>query len=104
MPYTKGKTKTGGRNKGTPNKTTGELREHLQTIVEGFADQVEKDLKGLPPRERVNLWLRLAEFVLPKLQRTEFVESDTSSKEKPVWIIEIPRTEMDEVRANKGEG
>lgn len=96
MPYTKGRNKTGGRNKGTPNKTTGELREHLQTIVEGFADQVEKDLKGLPPRERVNLWLRLAEFVLPKLQRTELVENETSPAEKPVWIIEVPRERYDD--------
>lgn len=71
MPFTKGKPKTGGRTKGTPNTANRDLREVVRALVEDNAEQVRQDLAALDPKERVNAWLKLTEFVVPKLQRTE---------------------------------
>lgn len=73
MPFEKGKQKTGGRAKGTPNALNRDLREVVRALVEDNAEQVRQDLAALDPKERVNAWLKLTEFVVPKLQRTETV-------------------------------
>lgn len=71
MAFTKGKNKTGGRKKGTPNVITRDLREVVRELVEGNAERIRQDLEALDPKERVNAWLKLTEFVLPKLRRVE---------------------------------
>lgn len=69
--FEKGKRKTGGRQAGTPNAVNRDLREIVRGIVEMNAEQIRRDLEALEPKERVNAWIKLMEFVLPKLQRTE---------------------------------
>ncbi len=69
--FHKGKEKTGGRTKGTPNALNRDLREIVRELVESNAERIRQDLEDLEPRERVNAWLKLTEFVLPKLQRVE---------------------------------
>ena len=71
MSYEKGKTKTGGRAKGTPNVVNRDLRDIVRELIEDNADRIRKDLNALEPRDRVNAWLKLTEFILPKLQRSE---------------------------------
>lgn len=84
--FQKGKQKTGGRAKGTPNTVTRDLREALRGIVEGNLEQIAKDLEGLEPRERVAAWLKLTEFVLPKLNR---IEQETKTAGEPTKTIVI---------------
>lgn len=69
--FEKGKQKTGGRKPGTPNAVNRDLREIVREIVEGNAEQIRQDLEALDAKERVNAWIKLTEFVLPKLSRTE---------------------------------
>lgn len=73
MKFEKGKPKSGGRKKGTPNIVTKDLRDRIRELLEKQFDQVAVDLAGLDPKDRVNAWLKLSEFVLPKLQRSETV-------------------------------
>jgi len=49
------------------------LRERVKALLESQFEQVAFDLAGLEPKEGVNVWLKLSEFVLPKLQRSETV-------------------------------
>ncbi len=67
----------GGRPKGASNKVTTSLRANVQKLLEDNFDQVTSDLKKLSPKERADVWLRLLEYALPKLTRTEIVEPPT---------------------------
>lgn len=71
MPFQKGKEKTGGRTKGTPNKVTEDLREKVSHILESQYETILKDLNKLEPKDRINIWIKLLEYALPKLQRSE---------------------------------
>ncbi len=73
MPFKTGKSKTGGRRKGTPNAVSLTLREHVQNLLESQYEQILTDLEALEPKDRVNAWIRLLDFAMPKLQRTENV-------------------------------
>ena len=67
----KGTPKTGGRKKGTPNKVTTITKEILNEIADGLRPTLAEDLAQLEPKDRINAWLRLVEFVVPKPQRLD---------------------------------
>jgi len=71
MKFEKGKPKSGGRKKGTPNAVTKDLRERIRELLESKFEQVEADFSSLEPKDRLNAWLKMSEFVLPKMQRNE---------------------------------
>lgn len=64
-------TKTGGRTKGTANKTTAEIREHFQNLVSDNLEQLDNDLKSLEPLQRLKMVIELSKFVVPTLKATE---------------------------------
>jgi hypothetical protein len=59
--------KTGGREKGTPNRLTKELRSVLKEIIyqefAGLPDRLDK----LEPRDRLELLIKLLPYILPKV-------------------------------------
>lgn len=69
--FQKGREKTGGRQKGTQNKTTTITKEILNDIAEGIRPQLAKDIMSLDPRDRIATFLKLVEFVVPKPQRLD---------------------------------
>ena len=66
MANTTGK-KYGGREKGTPNKMTKELRSVLKDILYQELEQIQAHLDALKPKERVELFIKLMPYVLPKV-------------------------------------
>ena len=58
-----------GRPKGIPNKLTTEKRQRLDRIIEIIEEHLEEKIASLKPKEQVDLWLQLQEYVRPKLQR-----------------------------------
>jgi hypothetical protein len=69
----KGQAKTGGRSKGTPNKTTGELRESINFVLNSNKDKMNEWITRVAknsPDKALDLMIKLAEFTLPKLNRT----------------------------------
>lgn len=69
MPFEKGRKKTGGKKKGTPNKTTAEIREILTGIIQNEIPHVEKALLSLRQDNEsayIDKVQKLMEYVLPK--------------------------------------
>lgn len=64
--------KTGGRQKGTPNKATSRIREAISSVLDDYYNSAEflTDLAALKPVERVMAMEKLAAYVAPKLQST----------------------------------
>jgi hypothetical protein len=67
----KGTQKTGGRAKGTPNKTTANLREWVNELLNANRNQIAKDIKRLEPQQRVMIFERLLSYAVPKMQSVE---------------------------------
>lgn len=71
--------KTGGRKTGTPNKTTTFCKEVINEVLAAYNDDgwLHKDLYELSPKERLDVIIKLASFVLPKPQSVQVdVQSD----------------------------
>ena len=65
----KGKTNNpNGRPKGTPNKITQDMRQWLSTVIDKNRRQMERDLKALKPKERLQMLEKLMQYVIPKQQ------------------------------------
>ena len=60
--------KTGGRELGTPNKTTSELRRVLKHMVDNELQNLQDNINGLEPKERIELLIKLLPYVMPKVQ------------------------------------
>ena len=60
--------KTGGREIGTPNKTTSELRKTLKLIVDDELQILQDNINELQPKERIDLLIKLLPYVMPKVQ------------------------------------
>jgi hypothetical protein len=83
MRFESGKQKTGGRQKGQPNKKTLVLDSFAQTIVDGGMEKFQQELNKLEGRDYVAYFLSLFEYVKPKLSRTE-VKAEVDAKIKKV--------------------
>ena len=74
----KGKTNNpNGRPKGKPNKLTQEARAWLSAVIDKNRKQMERDLKALEPKDRLQMLEKLMQYVIPKQQATT-VEIDFS--------------------------
>jgi hypothetical protein len=65
--------KAGGRAKGTQNKVTREIKDFYKELIEKNLYQIETDLMELSPKDRLEIILKLSEFIVPKLQRSHQV-------------------------------
>ena len=77
--------KYGGREKGTPNKLTKEIRKTLNDIVHKELEKVEENLNTLEPKQRIELLIKLMPYVLPKAESI----SESDSESKPIQWVEI---------------
>ena len=57
-----------GKPKGTLNKTTTDLRAWVNVLVNKNMTQMEKDLKGLEPKERLQILERFMQYCIPRQQ------------------------------------
>jgi hypothetical protein len=60
--------KTGGRQLGTPNKVTSELRASLKAILDGELVTIRATLDKLPPKDRLDVVLKLMPYCMPKIE------------------------------------
>ena len=82
MANTTGK-KFGGRQKGTPNVLTKELRTLLKNVLYNELESLEEKLDELEPRDRIELVIKLMPYVFPKMTNISH-----SANEPIDWGIE----------------
>ena len=66
MANTTGK-KYGGREKGTPNKLTKEIRTVLKDLIYKELGEIQEHLNSLESKQRLELVIKLIPYVLPKV-------------------------------------
>ena len=93
-----------GRPKGAQNKTTKEIREAYQRLVEGNLDNMSLWLARIASEDEekaFDLMLKLSEYVIPKLARQEVTGADGEDLFKNVKFefgpdINDPENRIDE--------
>lgn len=63
-----GKGRLGGRAKGTPNKVTASVKDWIAQVIDKNRRQMERDIKALEPKERLQMLEKLMSYVVPKQQ------------------------------------
>ena len=75
-----------GRPKGRKNKLTQDMKERIQRLADQLEEGIVEDIEALDPKERVNLYTNLLEYLTPKLQRVESqVEAQVFTPPKIKW-------------------
>jgi hypothetical protein len=88
--FEKGKPKTGGKTKGTPNKKTLILETFCEDIIEGGIGRFNEAMETLAeknPTKYIDAYLALLEYVKPKLARQD-VNLDAKGELSIKWIEE----------------
>lgn len=77
MPFTKETGAKAGKassRKNSPNKEVKALRVRIETLLDEQWELIINDFSGLTPKERIDSMIKLLEYALPKLNRTEIRE------------------------------
>ena len=109
MPRQKGTPKTGGRQKGTPNKTTATVKSYITDALELYMRPQPKgskdpnlwaDLVQMLPEDRVRAMTQLAGYVVPKQQALS-VEEQTKVEEDALtrWLETAPDDAIEAIAA-----
>ena len=89
-----------GRPKGKPNKTTAEIRDAYQRLVESNLGNMTEWLEQVAdqnPERAMDLMLKLSEYMIPKLARQEVTGADGKDLFKNITFeFGTPINERDE--------
>jgi hypothetical protein len=88
MKYKKHRRKTGGREKGTPNKRTQQWEIFSDWFMSQGMERLEEELGKLEGKDYVNTVRDLLEYFQPKLARQELV-GGRDEKDLPIPILPI---------------
>ncbi|MEI8049012.1 MAG: hypothetical protein WCI92_16635 [Bacteroidota bacterium] len=77
-----------GKPKGALNKLNRERKEKIEKVLSIADDLVAEALRNLRPKELLDVWIGLTEYVVPKLQRVN-LEVETESTQVTKIIFEV---------------
>lgn len=87
--------KTGGRQKGTPNKDTKDIRAMFKALVETNLAKLDKDIKALKGTERVKYTLEMAKFCIPTLKSIDYKgDVEVTAKRKIIFVDKSKEIEV----------
>lgn len=76
--FQKGHEKMGGRAKGVRNKNT-EMKDNLRNFMLENFEAFQASFRKLSDRDKCNIYLRTAEFVMPKISAIKFEEAKNAN-------------------------
>ncbi len=79
MAFEEGHQRFGGRQKGTGNKLTSEIRKVLKEIISEEIENLPQLLESLPSNERIEYLIKILPFVLPKVDSVSFQQGEPPS-------------------------
>lgn len=68
--------KTGGREKGTPNVITTELRSVLKSLLHREFENIPAYLEELDTKDRLDFLIKLLPYALPKIESVHMTEGE----------------------------
>ncbi len=83
---------------GRPNKKTEALRGRIEALLEEHWETVLTDIKKLSRKERIDTMIKLMEYALPKLNRTE-IKNITTVEELIAMTPEERRARIAEIQS-----
>lgn len=89
MPFEKGRTKTGGRAKGTPNAVTASVQGGIAEIVNGNLDRLRADLEAMTPKERADVIAKLLPYVVPRRMEAKITETAMTPEEAAAEFMKL---------------
>ena len=78
-----GLAKTGGRQKGTPNRRTFELETALQNAGVDVVAELAETLAALTPEAKARILVELLSYLYPKRKALEFVREESEDEMAP---------------------
>lgn len=81
MTFQRGRSKTGGRKTGTPNKSSHLLEIELKEYGLSPVSELVKLLPKLAESKRADILIRLLDFIYPKRKSIELNSSDTTEQD-----------------------
>ena len=109
MARSKGTPKTGGRQKGTPNKTTAAVKDYIAQVLSDYMQPavrgskqptLGRDLEAMLPEDRVRAMTQLAGYVIPKQQALSVAEQTQVEAEALThWLETAPDDAINAIAA-----
>jgi len=70
--------KFGGRQKGTPNKTTNEVRQSITCFIQNNIETMQKSFDLLEPKEKLYFMEKLFKYIVPVMGSSSANELNTA--------------------------
>lgn len=86
MPHQDG-SRSGGRRKGTPNRSTAAIRAALALIVANELQRLPGTLDKLDPKDRLDVLLRLLTFLCPRISQIAWTDALDAEVRGPEGVL-----------------
>lgn len=77
-----------GRPKGVPNKVGTELKQTIKEFIDSNQNEFEERFSKLNDKDYCQIYLKMMEFCVPKLQSTKFEDTSINKHFQPI-IVQI---------------
>ena len=79
--------KTGGREAGTPNKSTDELRITIQSFIENNIESMQSNFDQLEAKDKLLFIEKMLNYSLPKLKQVELTNDPDAISSEDLDLI-----------------